>query len=239
MLSSKDQHGATSFLEYLAFLPFYAILIWVSTLPWSPFVIIYWNRLVGQSRHHKELALDPYLLQYVAGVFTVFTLMVSKLPHYTLPAIPALALIFARRWSWAMRASKRMTWLPTCFTLILVLFVAAVSLDFAKLSPAKELAHQAAEDLLARPDMPYATVDYHEASITWEFRRYLHGMQQEIGESEAAAYLAQPGPRLLILPTEDWKSLNLQDAHFRTWQAEGLDTARFKWKRLTLVEKLE
>ena len=42
---------------------------------------------------------DIYLLSGIAVIFVIFTIVSTKLPHYTLPAFPLLALLLARHWS--------------------------------------------------------------------------------------------------------------------------------------------
>ena len=84
-----------SFGWYLLSLPLYLTLFWVSALPWSPLLLIQRKKLFVEA---KADGTDGYLLINIAMIFLVFSLMVTKLPHYTLPAFPFIALFFARRW---------------------------------------------------------------------------------------------------------------------------------------------
>ena len=45
--------------------------------------------------------IDKYLVTGIAIIFVIFTLIKTKLPHYTLPAFPLLALLLARHWQGA------------------------------------------------------------------------------------------------------------------------------------------
>ena len=47
---------------------------------------------------YNGLLIDTYLLWGIAIIFVIFTLVSTKLPHYTLPAFPLLALLLARHW---------------------------------------------------------------------------------------------------------------------------------------------
>ena len=48
---------------------------------------------------YSRTSIDTYLLSGIAIIFVIFTLVSTKLPHYTLPAFPLLALLLARHWS--------------------------------------------------------------------------------------------------------------------------------------------
>src|SRR5262249_12833196 len=50
---------------------------------------------------------DIYLLAGIAIVFVIFTLVSTKLPHYTLPAFPLLTLLLARHWLQGTAAASR------------------------------------------------------------------------------------------------------------------------------------
>ena len=52
----------------------------------------------GQARGHGGILSDIYLISGIAIIFVIFTLVSTKLPHYTLPAFPLLALLLARHW---------------------------------------------------------------------------------------------------------------------------------------------
>ena len=102
-----EGHGASSFGMYLLLLPFYFVTIFVSFFPWSiklPWLI---RQLWGQKKAriadpgYSRDPLDNYLITGIAIIFVIFTLVATKLPHYTLPAFPLLALLLARHWQGA------------------------------------------------------------------------------------------------------------------------------------------
>src|SRR5437667_10460732 len=96
-LATMEGHGASSFGMYLLLLPFYFVTIFVSFFPWS--IKLPW--LIGKLRRKQEAAtapqvrnqsgrdqVDSYLIAGAAIIFIIFTLVKTKLPHYTLPAFP-------------------------------------------------------------------------------------------------------------------------------------------------------
>jgi 4-amino-4-deoxy-L-arabinose transferase-like glycosyltransferase len=76
---------------------FYAPIILLTFLPWTPALI--WTLILGLRRlsQAKRLTAFTYFLLCWAGFcFLFFTISRSKLPGYILPAIPAIALILSR-----------------------------------------------------------------------------------------------------------------------------------------------
>jgi len=100
-LVTMEGHGATSFGTYLLLLPFYFVTVFISFFPWSiklPSLVrnLWRNRQAGvDAPGYSGGQLDTYLLSSIAVVFIIFTLVSTKLPHYTLPAFPLLALLLA------------------------------------------------------------------------------------------------------------------------------------------------
>src|SRR5205814_7454805 len=80
-----------SFIGYFVALPFYFVAIFISFFPWS-FKLPWLTRRLWRKRD----LLDNYLLAGIGIVFLIFTLVKTKLPHYTLPAFPLLALLLAK-----------------------------------------------------------------------------------------------------------------------------------------------
>src|SRR5207248_7535103 len=90
--TTMEGHGANSFGVYLVLLPSYFGTIFVSFFPWS--IKLPWlTRKLSQDRDK----IDNYLITGVAIIFIIFTSIKTKLPHYTLPAFPLLALLLAHR----------------------------------------------------------------------------------------------------------------------------------------------
>ena len=99
-----EGHGASSFGMYVLLLPFYFVTVFISFFPWSiklPWLIrkLWRNREAGvDAPGYSGSPIDIYLLSGIAVIFVIFTLVSTKLPHYTLPAFPLLALLLARHW---------------------------------------------------------------------------------------------------------------------------------------------
>ena len=94
-------------------LPFYFVTIFITFLPWS--LKLPW---LAKKRWRERDPLDNYLISGIALVFVIFTLVKTKLPHYTLPAYPLLALLLAKALAEAQaqrsfRATGR-DWLRRC-----------------------------------------------------------------------------------------------------------------------------
>jgi 4-amino-4-deoxy-L-arabinose transferase-like glycosyltransferase len=93
-LATMEGHGASSFGMYLLLLPFYFITIFVSFFPWSiklPWLVrklwIQKQDAITDSSYSGKV-IDKYLITGIAIIFVIFTLVATKLPHYTLPAFP-------------------------------------------------------------------------------------------------------------------------------------------------------
>ena len=110
-----EGHGASSFGMYVLLLPFYFVTVFISFFPWSiklPWLIRkLWRkeRPGSYAPGYSGNLIDIYLLSGIAVVFVIFTLVSTKLPHYTLPAFPLLALLLARHWSQGAAVSRAPT----------------------------------------------------------------------------------------------------------------------------------
>src|SRR5438067_4061883 len=113
---TMEGHGGSSIWMYLALLPFYFIVIFVSFFPWSIKLPALWKNL----RAHRD-ATDQFLLAGTLIIFGIFTFVQTKLPHYTLPAFPLLALLVARRFE-SLRLSRALPVAATMVYLAIALF---------------------------------------------------------------------------------------------------------------------
>ena len=225
MVTGFQGHGPSSLGSYLLTLPFYLVLFWLSALPWSPLLALNFRRLNLIAPGDWT---DCYLFGNGALIFLVFTLAVTKLPHYTLPAFPFLALLFGRHWRSAGLAAA----LPLRTLLIFGLGLALVETvaipillrDGVNPSPAGVLVREAGAALT--PETRLALVDYREPNPVWEARRVVRAPVDEIGEDAAAAYLEEPGPRALILTADAWARLHLANAAWKIYESRGFNAAR-------------
>jgi 4-amino-4-deoxy-L-arabinose transferase-like glycosyltransferase len=243
MVTGLQGHGASTFGWYLVFLPFYLLLFWLSALPWSPLLVIQRKKLFAAWKPDR---LDAYLLLNAGLIFLVFSLMVTKLPHYTLPAFPFLALVFARRWI----ASDLNPALPIklawgfgiALALLTAVLVSIAIANHSTPSPVGELVRDARDTLT--PQTEFALVDFQEPNAIWEMRRVTKAYGQSIPPSNVISFLYQPGPHAVLLSTSLWQRIDRDERDFqigsfpwKTYEAHGFNAAKGDFIDLTLVVK--
>ncbi len=239
MVSGFEGHGAGSFGWYLLFLPLYFVLFWVSALPWSPLLVTRRRQLF---HCWQPDAADIYLLCNAALFFTVFTFMVTKLPHYTLPAFPFLALFFGKAWDDAGLSPEQpvrlMMKFGIWFALIALVVVPGLMMPLANPSPTGMLVRDAGENLI--PETQFALVDYDEPNVIWEMRRVALGFGRAIPAAQVVDFLREPGPHAVIMTQQLWrdevKPPSL-DADWHEYTEMGFNAARLKLITLVLVVK--
>ena len=257
---AMEGHGANSLGAYLLLLPFYFVTVFASFFPWSiklPWLMRkLWRKQeagVTDPGYSGRDKIDNYLLAGAGIIFIIFSLIKTKLPHYTLPAFPLLSLLLARHWlgqgtalAQAPTAAERRRSLfkpiaitSACLYLILALFVAPFG---ARFFPAWQLYRESREYL--RPEMQFGAVDYNEPSLVWYFRspESVRGWlaTPPLHPTSVQRFMEQTGPRFVILPTDlgakiypalpnDWKD----------FRAHGFNIAKGKRVDLTLILKPE
>jgi hypothetical protein len=163
--------------------------------------------------------------------FGVFTLVKTKLPHYTLPAFPMLALLLGSAISGT--AVRKMAQLAG------VVFLGIFFIGFplaAPLFPAPALAAQSAAVL--RPEMEFASVEFVEPSLYWSFRRYVRGFHKEVSLAKAPQWMQKKGPRFYILPTAAVaNTFPSPDPTWKIFQHSGINFAKGTRTDLTMIVK--
>jgi 4-amino-4-deoxy-L-arabinose transferase-like glycosyltransferase len=232
MVTGFQGHGASSLGWYLLGVPLYLLTFWVSAMPWSPLLIIERRRLFTAWKLDET---DIYLLLNAALFFVIFSLMVTKLPHYTLPAFPFLALLFARR---CKGGDRTPLFLSLGFGAIFAL-TASVLVPIALLhgfdpSPAGELVREAGAAL--KPETEFALVDFHEPNAVWEMRRVARGYSQSIAQNQVIGFLQQPASRAALLSSASWREIQPgAPSSWRIFEACGWNAAKGSPLDLTLV----
>ena len=155
-IATMEGHGASSIGMYLALLPFYFVTVFVSFFPWS----IKLPALRKNLRRNRD-STDQFLLAGAAIVFGIFTLVQTKLPHYTLPAFPLLALLVARRCD-SLRLGKALSITMSAIYVAVALFVTP---SLARLFPSYNLARDSQPN--QKPEMEFGAVDFTEPSLVW------------------------------------------------------------------------
>jgi len=225
--SAMESHGSNSLDIYLLLLPFYFVTIFASFFPWS----IKLPALTRKLWRNRD-QIDIYLLCGAGVVFVIFTLIKTKLPHYTLPAFPLLALLAARHIE-SERFLKGVTTFMICLYLLLSLGFAPFA---ARYFPARELFEQAKNDL--RPEMEFGAVDFQEPSLVWYFRSKVKGWMTSLKEKNGTEFMQKDGPRFVILPTAAVsKTLPDVSAAWKVYATSGFNVAKGKQVDLTLILK--
>jgi hypothetical protein len=158
--------------------------------------------------------------------------MVTKLPHYTLPAFPFLALLLGRRWI----SAGLLPGLPTKLAIGMGIGVALLTGVLAPLglaqgyspSPVGSLVRQAQG--VITPETAFALVDFQEPNGVWEMRRVTKAYAESISEADVLDYLNQPGPRAIVLSTSLWEQIrpvsDKANPSWMTYEARGWNTAK-------------
>ncbi len=153
-VATMEGHGASSVWMYLALLPFYFLTVFASFFPWSIKLPALWKSL----RAHRD-GTDQFLLAGALVVFGIFTLVQTKLPHYTLPAFPLLALLVARRFE-SFRLSRA---LPIAMAGVYLAIAFFLSPFLARFFPSYNLARDSRPNL--KPEMEFGAIDFTEPSL--------------------------------------------------------------------------
>ncbi len=232
-LVTMEGHGGKSLGWYLLTLPFYFVSVFVSFFPWS--IKLPW--LTKRLRNQRD-ATDSYLIAGSAIIFLVFTLVKTKLPHYTLLAFPLLALLLARHWSRLESAATtsflRIATATTCVWIAIALFVFPFARHY---SPAIQLLEASQGDL--RPEMEFGAVDYNEPSLVWYFRSRVRGFfHSALNPASVGAFMEKSGPRIVIAPTKLVEKIYpTLPTGWKRFSISGFNIAKGKHVDLTLILK--
>jgi 4-amino-4-deoxy-L-arabinose transferase-like glycosyltransferase len=228
--ATMEGHGPNSLGMYLLLLPFYFITIFASFFPWSIKIPFLTARL-----WRRQDKIDSYLIAGVVIIFVIFMLVTTKLPHYTLPAFPLLALLLARR----LLAENRTRFLRNCAavsTAAYLVVALVVPPLVARSFPAYRLFHEARAYL--KPDMQFGSVQFEEPSVVWYFRGSVRSFLTPLNRRRATEFMAAPGRRFIILPSS--LSATLFADHSADWKffsTRGFNVAKWEHVDLTLVLK--
>jgi hypothetical protein len=188
------------------------------------------------------------LLWGIAIIFVIFTLVSTKLPHYTLPAFPLLALLLARHWSQGAAVSSPpsttesrrplFTTIAVATACVWISVALVVPQIVARFFPAYQLFQVSRESL--QPNMQFAAVEFHEPSLVWYFRSSVQGFLTPLNKRRAAEFMSAPDPRFIVLPTTVAGELFANPpASWRFFTVNGFNIAKGKQVDLTLVLKRE
>jgi 4-amino-4-deoxy-L-arabinose transferase-like glycosyltransferase len=245
-LATMEGHGASSLLVYLLTLPFYFVTVFVSFFPWS--IKLPW--LTRHLRRQRD-ATDNYLIAGTAIIFLLFTLVRTKLPHYTLPAFPLLALLLARHWApqgaalskvpaTAVENRRSLTATPAIITAGIYLALALFGFPLTRqFFPSVQLFGVSRNDVTT--EMQFGAVGYNEPSLVWYFRDRTNGFfDSALNAKNVQPFMAEDGARFVIVPTAMiGKIFPAIPPRWKSFRTEGFNIAKGKRLDLTLILKPE
>jgi 4-amino-4-deoxy-L-arabinose transferase-like glycosyltransferase len=215
-LEPMESHGGPGFLGYLLFLPFYPIASLFSFFPWCIFLPVCVIRL--WIRRDWE---DNYFIGVVLLVVVVFTAIQTKLPHYVLPAYPALAILVARQ-------IEQVQWKPLILVVTLVAYLGIATIGFCSIEPqflSKKIAQQALP--LVSPDTRTGSIHYDEQSLIWYLRAKIRPFHLRLDPDKLANFMEQPGPALCVINPEGLSELRIQSG-WHVFRNSGYNFARWR-----------
>jgi 4-amino-4-deoxy-L-arabinose transferase-like glycosyltransferase len=242
--TTLEGHGASSLGMYVLLLPFYFVTVFISFFPWSiklPWLVRkLWRERTAwiNDPGYNVDKLDRYLISGIAVVFIIFTLVTTKLPHYTLPAFSLLALLLARHWQTAMAETRRSSFAAMAITAASVWIGIALVVPpmVARFFPAYQLFQVSGASL--QPNMQFAAVEFQEPSLVWYFRSRVQGFLTPLNKRRAAEFMSGSGPRLIVLPTLVAGELFANPPEsWRFFTVSGFNIAKGKRVDLTLMLK--
>jgi hypothetical protein len=163
---------------------------------------------------------ESYLVAGVLLIFGIFTLSWTKLPHYTLPAFPFMALLLAAAW-------KRDRVFPWAAGGMVAggLVVTLVGLPLARPLFGSQNLYDQAAPFLSR-GMELGMVDYQEPSLVWLFRKKIGGFGTGLNVKEVERWMRKPGPRVCVISTAELgDGLPAIDPSWRVVEAAGFDVS--------------
>jgi len=228
-----EGHGAKSGWSYIVTFPFYLLTVWPSFFPWSIWLPA---AFAGLWIRRRQLRLEEtYLVTGIVLVFGIFTLSWTKLPHYTLPAFPFMALLLGAWWG----AEREKLFRGVAVGAAVVgLLMALVVFPLARPLFVSQQLYEAAAPWLTR-DMVLGTIDYHEPSLVWLFRKKIGGYGTSMNWKDADEWMRQPGPRVCVMPVDQLpKAFRKMDPAWRVVEAAGFDVANAHRTNLAAVIKI-
>ena len=228
-VATMEGHGASSVWMYLALLPFYFLTVFASFFPWSIKLPALWKKLRAQRD-----GTDQFLLTGAFIIFGIFTLVQTKLPHYTLPAFPLLALLVARRFE-SLRFARALPIAAIAVYLAIALFLSPF---LARFFPTYNLARDSRPNL--KPEMEFGAVDFTEPSLVWYFRDKVGGFMTSLKHKDANKFMGRGGSRFIVLPTASVAEIfpNI-DPSWRSYHTKGFNIPKGRGADLTMLLKPE
>jgi 4-amino-4-deoxy-L-arabinose transferase-like glycosyltransferase len=225
-VSPMQSHGGNGLLGYVISLPFYLVTVFLSFFPWCFYLPATLSRLLRSVDLPQR-----YLLSGITLVFLVFTLIQTKLPHYTLPAFPLLAILIAKylssvgtRSNWHVPAR----WLAAG-AVVLYALVALVGFSWiAPYFPSKSAYESVKQSITQETHVAYASYD--EQSLVWYFRYSVKPFLLHLTPAEVAHFLESAPSTVCVVTKADlvkitidpsWKQVPVSGFDFSRWKIRG------------------
>ena len=226
-----DGHGAGSWLGWAATSPFSVATFFISFFPWAWYVP---KALRNWWPGRQNDIFGWYLLTQAALVFLVFTVVRTKLLHYTLPAFPCIAIWLARTEEAGLVTSLRVARNAMLMTIVALV----ITLGVLPTLHSKFVAYALFEKVRPQldPAMKIAAVDFSEPSLVWEFRQVLTNKLQVLSPDEAVGFIHQKRPAVLILTSKLYAAdPGRWGTNLPVVQVSGINFARLEKTGLTAV----
>jgi hypothetical protein len=154
-------------------------------------------------------------------VLFVFTAIQTKLPHYVLPAYPALAILVARQ-------IEGVRWKSLVLGIALLAYLLIATIGFRAIEPqflSKKIAQEALP--LIPPETRTASIRYDEQSLIWYLRAKIRPFHLRLEPDEFTDFMNKPGPALCVINAEGLPELPIQ-SDWRVLRNSGYNFARWK-----------
>jgi hypothetical protein len=215
-----QSHGASGIGGFFLFLPFYFITLWFSFFPWAIFLPTTFRRLrIGLD------SFERYALCGIGVVFLVFSLLQTKLPHYTMPAFPLIAILVGRTIH-----ESGLTRIVAVAAVAVYLLVATLGFDLIAPSfPSKTVFERIADHL--SPATRTASIGYDEQSLIWYLRYRTQPFHQRLEPGELNDFMNRPGAAVCVISADEAAET---DPSWQVVSVAGYDFARWKLRTVSI-----
>ncbi len=191
-----DGHGASGLAGWILLSPLFLVTFFFSFFPWALHVP---RGLHRWWPNRQSDTIGWYLLIQAAVVFVIFSVVRTKLPHYTLPALPCLAIWLARLAGDGVLPRLKVARTASLMAALITGTALTLGLTLPPLFINHELFEKARPQL--QPGMRLANVQYTEPGVVWEFRQVITNHMENLEAEAGIQFIQQPHPAVLVMPT--------------------------------------